>query len=233
MITQAPLMLQPPVAQEIGCDEVGRGCLCGDVYAAAVLFPNPLPISDTNRQDWEMIKDSKKLTRLRIRRLAEFIKQHAVAYGLGTASVEEIDRMNILHASITAMHRALDAAWARSPHSFTSIMVDGNKFKTYVPPAAAAASVGSIGHTCIPSGDAIHLHIAAASILAKDARDTYMEALEEAHPELAPYGIKRNMGYGTKQHMDALKTLGATRFHRRSFAPVAAAPPPPIHHPSP
>lgn len=200
-------MLQHPSIAEVGCDEVGRGPLCFDVVAAAVLFPSPLP--DITNPMWNNIKDSKKVSKTKMEALASFIKMHATSWGIGRATVEEIDRMNILQASMLAMHRAIDNISA----PFESIMVDGNRFQSY----------NNVPHRCVVGADATYLHVAAASILAKHTRDTEILEMVEKHPELRKYGIHKNMGYGTKEHMGALKEFGSTRFHRMSFAPCANA----------
>lgn len=198
----------------VSVDETARGTLLGEVCAAAVI----MPFGNCDDEMMGLINDSKKLTNKRRTALSEYIKAKAVAFGIGVATVEEIDRHNILQATYMAMHRALDAVYAQIP--FRTIEVDGNRFKQYCPPDGAV----HIEHECVIGGDAIRLGIAAASILAKVHRDGMIERLCVHHPYLDErYGILANMGYGTKRHMDGLAKYGASEFHRQSFAPVAKA----------
>lgn len=177
---------------EAGCDEAGRGCLAGSVYAAAVILPPDYRNDELN--------DSKQLTEKRRIALREAIKRDAVAWAVGIVTPEEIDRINILNASILAMHRALDALSVRPE----AVIVDGNRFKPY----------RNLPHTTIVKGDGKYLAIAAASILAKTFRDDYMLGLDSRCPG---YGWKQNKGYPTKKHREAIKTLGITPFHRKTF----------------
>lgn len=177
---------------EAGCDEAGRGCLAGSVYAAAVIFP----AGYTN----EELNDSKQLTDRRRKRLREIIERDALAWAVGIVTPEEIDRINILNASILAMHRALDMLKVRPE----SIIVDGNRFKPY----------HDIEHTCVVKGDAKYLSIAAASILAKTYRDDYMDSLAKEYPQ---YDWTSNKGYPTKKHREALRLYGITPYHRKSY----------------
>ena len=177
---------------EAGCDEVGRGCLCGPVVAASVI------IDENFNQN--LVNDSKKLTFNARMDLDGYIKDHVVAYSIAEVSPEVIDVHNILNASIMAMHYALDHLTVRPE----LILVDGNKFHPYQ----------SIPHECIVKGDAKLLSIACASILAKNYRDRLMIALHKEFPE---YGWSTNMGYATKQHQEALNRFGPTIHHRRSF----------------
>ena len=183
---------------EAGCDEAGRGCLAGSVYAAAVILP----------RDYEnaALNDSKQLSAKKRYELRAEIEREAVAWALGVATPEEIDRYNILYASIMAMHRAHDALSVRPDH----IMVDGNRFQPYrnVP-----------AHTVV-KGDGKYLSIAAASILAKTYRDDYMLDLHRQYPH---YGWDHNAGYPTKEHREAILRHGITPVHRRSFAHVVDA----------
>ena len=183
---------------EAGFDEAGRGCLAGSVYAAAVILP----------RDYEnaALNDSKQLSAKKRYELRAEIEREAVAWALGVATPEEIDRYNILYASIMAMHRALDALSVRPDH----IIVDGNRFQPYrnVP-----------AHTVV-KGDGKYLSIAAASILAKTYRDDYMLDLHRQYPH---YGWDHNAGYPTKEHREAILRHGITPVHRRSFAHVVAA----------
>ena len=177
---------------EAGCDEVGRGCLCGPVVAAAVIL-------DANF-DQKLINDSKKLSFKTRLELDSYIKDNVIDYGIAELSPEFIDQLNILNASIHAMHRALDQL-KTIPEL---ILVDGNKFHPY----------NYIPHQCVIKGDSKILSIAAASILAKNYRDQLMIQLHEEFPE---YGWNKNMGYATKTHREALKKYGPTKYHRKSF----------------
>lgn len=177
---------------EAGCDEAGRGCLAGSVYAAAVIFPEGY----TN----EELNDSKQLTDKRRKKLREIIERDALAWAVGIVTPEEIDKINILNASILAMHRALDQLQIRPE----AVIVDGNRFKPY----------NGLPHTTIVKGDGKYLSIAAASILAKTYRDDYMDKLAEEFPQ---YDWLGNKGYPTKKHREAIKVHGITPYHRRSF----------------
>lgn len=177
---------------EAGCDEAGRGCLAGSVYAAAVILPE-------GYQN-DMLNDSKKLTDKRRKELRQVIERDAVAWAVGVVTPEEIDKINILNASILAMHRALDQLKVRPQ----AVIVDGNRFKRY----------GDLPHTTIVKGDGKYLSIAAASILAKTYRDDYMDSLAEEYPQ---YDWKSNKGYPTKKHRTAIKEHGITPYHRRSY----------------
>ena len=177
---------------EAGCDEAGRGCLAGSVYAAAVILP------DDYQND--LLNDSKQLTEKRRYQLREIIERDAVAWAVGIVTPEEIDKINILNASILAMHRALDQLKVRPE----AIIVDGNRFKLY----------NNIPHTTIVKGDGKYLSIAAASILAKTYRDDYMNQLAEEYPQ---YGWLSNKGYPTKKHRDAIRQYGITPYHRKSY----------------
>ena len=177
---------------EAGCDEAGRGCLAGSVYAAAVILP----------EDYqnELLNDSKQLTEKKRYQLREIIKRDAIAWAVGIVSPEEIDKINILNASILAMHRALDQLKVRPE----AIVVDGNRFKPYQ----------ELPYTTIVKGDGKYLSIAAASILAKTYRDDYMNKLAEEHPQ---YDWLSNKGYPTKKHREAIKQFGITPYHRKSY----------------
>lgn len=195
-----PLQLPSTTCIEAGVDEVGRGCLFGDVVAAAVILPQTFP-DDT----WEQIKDSKKLSKKKREELATYIKSHAIAYAIGKATPEEIDSMNILQATMCAMHRACDALSEK--REFNKLMVDGNYFKSYA----------NVPHELVKGGDNKILSIAAASILAKTYRDHQIEEIVRQNPEYKVYGLHTNMGYGTKTHCEAIATHGITRYHRKSF----------------
>jgi ribonuclease HII len=190
-----------------GVDEVARGTFIGPVVAACVVLPRV--ITDDK---FKQIKDSKKLSEKKRTELALFIRDNAITYGIGTASVEEIDSINILHATMRAMHRAIDEAYKK--HSFDKLLIDGQYFKGYTPPGMDNEM---LDYECIPKGDMHYLSIAAASIIAKDYHTTLINAMVEEHQELAIYDIKKNKGYGTPKHLSAIRTHGITRFHRRSF----------------
>ena len=200
---------------EAGCDEAGRGCLAGSVYAAAVIFPEDYQNDELN--------DSKQLTARRRKLLRDIIQRDALAWAVGVVSPEEIDRINILNASILAMHRALDQLQVRPE----AIIVDGNRFKPYRPVVDGIAV--SIPHTTIVKGDGKYLSIAAASILAKTYRDDYMDELAQQYPQ---YDWLSNKGYPTypyyqeswvepamkvKTYPEYLKTASATACKQLSF----------------
>ena len=184
---------------EAGCDEAGRGCLAGSVYAAAVILP-------PDYQN-ELLNDSKQLTERRRYALREIIQRDAIAWAVGIVTPEEIDRINILNASILAMHRALDQLTVRPE----AVIVDGNRFKPYCPPSSP---VVPLPHTTIVKGDGKYLSIAAASILAKTYRDDYMNQLAQEYPQ---YDWQGNKGYPTKKHREAIREFGITPYHRRSY----------------
>ncbi len=177
---------------EAGCDEAGRGSLVGPVFAAAVILPSDFTC--------EGLDDSKKMSARKRLIIKALIEQTAVSFHVAAASREEIERMNILNASILAMHRALDGL-SRQP---AMILVDGNRFKPY----------NSIQHTCIVKGDGLFMSIAAASVLAKTYRDALMLELHDEYPQ---YGWDTNKGYATRRHIDAIRQYGLTPHHRKSF----------------
>jgi ribonuclease HII len=205
-----------PEDYEIGVDEAGRGCFYGPVVAAAVVLPLELP-----GDEWDLIKDSKKLSEKKRKMLAEFIKSKALYYGIAEASHTEIDKMNILKASLKAMHRAIHDCYKQSiTHQlpiFKKIYVDGNHFIPYIPPKEDAEM---IPYQCVVQGDDKYLHIAAASILAKTYRDDLLIEQCEQNPILKQYDIQHNKGYGTKKHRDALKQYGPIEGHRMTYRPV-------------
>jgi ribonuclease HII len=177
---------------EVGCDEAGRGCLAGSVYAAAVILP-------PDYQN-ELLNDSKKLSAKKRYTLRTEIERDAIAWAVGVVTPEEIDKINILNASFLAMHRALDQLKVRPE----AVIVDGNRFKPYQ----------ELPFTTIVKGDGKYLSIAAASILAKTYRDDYMQALAKEYPQ---YDWQSNMGYPTKKHRKAISEHGVTPYHRKSF----------------
>ena len=187
---------------EAGCDEAGRGCLAGSVYAAAVIFPEDYQNAELN--------DSKQLTARRRKLLRDIIQRDAVAWAVGVVTPEEIDRINILNASILAMHRALDQLQVRPE----AIIVDGNRFKPYRAQITNNSAPVIVPHTTIVKGDGKYLSIAAASILAKTYRDDYMDELAQQYPQ---YDWLSNKGYPTKKHREAIRQYGITPYHRKTF----------------
>ena len=177
---------------EAGCDEAGRGCLAGPVVAAAVILPEGF----SN----DILNDSKQLTEKQREALRPIIEEQAVAWAVAFIDNHEIDKINILKASITAMHRAVDKLTTKPEH----LLIDGNRFYPYP----------GIKHTCIIKGDGKYLSIAAASILAKTHRDEYMLKLDAEFPG---YDWNKNKGYPTQKHREAIASLGVTPYHRRSF----------------
>lgn len=177
---------------EAGCDEAGRGCIAGPVFAAAVILPSDFsnPVLD----------DSKKLSAKKREELRPLIEQEALDWGVGIVDEKEIDQINILNASFLAMHRALEKLKLFPAY----LLIDGNRFTPY----------GKIPYSCIVKGDGIYASIAAASILAKTHRDEYMETL---HQEYSQYGWNLNKGYPTRAHRKAIYEYGPTPYHRRSF----------------
>ena len=177
---------------EAGCDEAGRGCLAGSVYAAAVILP------DTFSNDW--LNDRKQLSERQRYALRPIIEEQGLSWAIGIVTAEEIDKINILNASILAMHRALDGLKVRPEF----IVVDGNKFKPY----------GSVPWKTVVKGDGKYMNIAAASILAKTYRDDYMNQLDAEFPQ---YGWKKNKGYPAPAHRAAIREYGVTPYHRLSY----------------
>ncbi len=177
---------------ECGTDEAGRGCLAGPVTAGAIILPD----------DFEniILNDSKKLSEPQRARLRPILESEGLAFGVAHVFMEEIDEINILNASILAMQRAIEQLTIAPEH----ILVDGNRFKPYK----------EIPHKCIIKGDGKYMNIAAASVLAKTYRDAYME---EIHEEFPMYNWKKNKGYPTKEHREAIRKYGITKYHRKSF----------------
>jgi ribonuclease HII len=177
---------------EAGCDEAGRGCLAGPVFAAAVILPKKFKNS--------LLNDSKKLNETQRKYLRPIIEENAITFAVAQVSAEEIDKINILNASFLAMHRALDQLKVIPE----SLLIDGNRFNKYK----------DIPHHCIIEGDGKYMSIAAASILAKTYRDDYMENLHESFPH---YDWKSNKAYATLSHRNAIIEFGITEHHRKSF----------------
>ena len=184
-------------AIEAGCDEAGRGCLAGPVYAAAVILDKKKPIKG--------LDDSKKLSKSKRDLLRIEIEKKALSWAVGVVDNIEIDKINILNASFLAMHRAIDKLKSSPNH----LIIDGNRFTPYK----------GIDHQCIIKGDSKYMSIAAASILAKTHRDDYMLKLNKQLPE---YGWYSNMGYPTKTHRQAIANFGATKYHRMTFCLLPA-----------
>ncbi len=185
-----------PHLHEAGCDEAGRGCLAGPVFAAAVIWPKDLSIS--------LLNDSKQLTEQQRLAARELIETHAISWAVAQVDPTEIDRINILQASFLAMHRAIDQLSQRPE----LLLIDGNRFRPYP----------SVPHHCIIKGDGKYTAIAAASILAKTARDAYMLELHQLFPH---YGWDQNKGYPTAAHRRAIAEAGASVHHRQSFRLLA------------
>ena len=177
---------------ECGCDEAGRGCLAGPVFAAAVILPIDFLSEELN--------DSKQLSEKQRYALRPIIEKHAIAFGVGIVSAGEIDEINILNASFLAMHRAIERLRIVPEH----LLIDGNKFRNKT----------DIPHTCIIKGDGKYMSIAAASVLAKTYRDDYMDDLHKLYPD---YGWNKNKAYPTKFHREALARFGVTPYHRKTF----------------
>jgi len=194
-------MLRPyciPGVIEAGCDEAGRGPLAGSVFASAVILP-----SDYHN---DLLNDSKQLTEHQRELLRPIIERDAIAWAVAEVTAKEIDEINILNASLLGMRRALAQLKVQPEH----ILVDGNKWKPYIP----EGGVMEVPYRTVVHGDATYMSIAAASILAKTYRDDYMRRLHEEFPQ---YGWNQNMGYPTKQHYDALREYGPTPYHRMTF----------------
>lgn len=179
-------------ALEAGCDEAGRGCLAGPVFAAAVILPDDF--------HHPLLNDSKQVTEENRNELREFIEINAIAFAVDYCTEKEIDEINILNASFLAMHRAINKLSVKPQH----LLIDGNRFKPFE----------GIQHTCIIKGDAKFMNIAAASILAKTYRDEHMLKLDDEFPM---YRWERNKGYPTKAHRDAISKYGDCKYHRKSF----------------
>ncbi len=178
---------------EAGCDEAGRGCLAGPVVAAAVILPPKFKNA--------ILNDSKKLNEKNRNYLKEIIEKEAISFGIGIVSPEEIDEINILNASFLAMHRAIEQLNPIPEH----LLIDGNRFNPYP----------NLAHTCIIKGDGKYMNIAAASVLAKTKRDELMDELDTLNPE---YQWKKNKGYPTKVHREAILAFGPHEQHRKSFS---------------
>ncbi len=200
-------MLKPYMHKDLteaGCDEAGRGCLAGPVFAAAVILPSDLSVltspQTSNQGGLSLLNDSKQLTEKQRYALREIIEREAVAWAVGVVSADEIDKINILRASILAMHRAVAQLRVRPQH----LLVDGNRFSPFE----------DIPHTTVVKGDATYMSIAAASILAKTYRDDFMMKIHEEYPQ---YHWNRNKGYPAPAHREAIRKYGTTPYHRMTF----------------
>ncbi len=195
---------------EVGIDEAGRGCLFGPVCVASVIWP------DEDVDPSIVIKDSKKFSSKKKReKVYNYIIQNCTSYSIQLVDHTEIDRVNILQATLQGMHSCLDEISKKS--HFDHILVDGTHFNHYY----NQEMDDYIPHNCIPKGDNLYKSIAAASILAKTYRDKYISNMVKEHPELEIYDIQNNMGYGTKKHMNAIHSHGITEWHRKTFSPCS------------
>lgn len=195
------------IKYEVGIDEAGRGTLCGRVYTAAVILPEEEAYPDGT---YLKIKDSKKCSKKLRETLRNYIETNAVAYSVAYADIEEIDTVNILQATMNAMHRAIDGLKIIPD----GLAVDGSYFKTYID-----RNGDFVPHTLVTGGDNKYRNIAAASILAKTYHDEHIRNLVFEEPELEKYGWEKNMGYGTKAHIEAIRIHGISKYHRKSFGP--------------
>lgn len=185
-----------PDIYECGVDEVGRGCLAGNVVSAAVILPNDF--------DFNIVKDSKKLNERQRHEAVGIIKEHAIAWGIGSRTPQEIDKRNILQCTFESMHSAINKLESKYDITVNHLLIDGDRFNPYY----------NVPHTCVIKGDNKYYSIAAASILAKVARDEYMKKLSKDFPG---YGWETNFGYGTKQHREKILESGVNEHHRMSF----------------
>ena len=216
--------LEDTTILEIGVDEAGRGPLFGRVYAAAVILPK----DPATEYDFSQMKDSKKFhSKKKIAHVADYIKQNAVAWAVAYEDEAVIDKMNILQATQSAMHKAIKScieiaekkALPGAPPTI-QLLIDGNYFNSITTYDKVRGKIQAMPHVCVEGGDNKYAAIAAASILAKVSRDTYIEDLCAENPELnEKYGILSNKGYGARKHLDGIKQYGITILHRRSFGP--------------
>ena len=192
-----------PNRLEAGIDEVARGCLAGRVYSAAVIWPNDLDEDEYH----PVIKDSKKLSKKKREELRDYIENTAKDFSIGYEEANIVDDINIRNATFSSMHKALNGLNVLPDY----LLVDGNSFKPY------SNNGELIQHKCFIGGDAKYISIACASILAKVYHDNYIEKLCENEPDLKKYGWLNNMCYGTEEHIDAIKTYGISKYHRKTF----------------
>ena len=208
---QSPKLFQDPNKIEVGVDEVARGCLFGRVYAAAVIWGKQEISFPVNRGRSVMVKDSKKLSPKQREILYDYITQNAISYAVAWCDEKDIDKHNILQATMIAMHQALNNLSVQPD----MILVDGTYFKPYI-----GKNGDWISYQCIPKGDSEYFSIACASIIAKVEHDRYIKQLCENEPLLdEKYGLLSNMGYGSRKHMDGLKNYGTCEYHRMSYKP--------------
>ena len=218
--------LEDPTILEIGADEAGRGPLFGRVYAAAVILPK----DPATEFDFSQMKDSKKFhSKKKIAQVAEYIKTNAVAWSVAYEDESVIDKINILQATQSAMHKAIKSCIAiaekkalaeANAHPTSQLIIDGNYFNSITSYDKTRGQIKVVPHVCIEGGDNKYAAIAAASILAKVSRDTYIEDLCVENPELnEKYGILSNKGYGARRHLEGIREHGITIWHRRSFGP--------------
>lgn len=200
-------MLKHDSDYTLGVDEVGRGCLFGNVVAAAVMMPLELPENGL----WKDIKDSKKLTEKKRYILRDYIKENALCIGIGECTPQEIDNINILRASIKAMNIAINKAYEQNSN-FTKIYIDGDRFDEFF-----MINDTIISHECITNGDNKYLNIAAASIIAKCYRDDQIKQGCILHPQWNNYDLAKNKGYGTAKHREAIMKYGFIDGHRKTF----------------
>ena len=190
---------------EVGIDEVGRGCLFGRVYAAAVIWPK----ENNPNIEHPIMKDSKKYSKKKLIDMEKYVKENCLEYAIGYIEHDEIDKINILNATYKAMHKALNNMNTK----FDTIIVDGNRFEPYMD-----KNMNITPHNCIIEGDNKYYPIAAASIIAKCARDRYIQELCKENPEYnEKYKLSTNVGYGSKHHLDGIKEYGITNLHRKTF----------------
>ena len=192
---------------EVGIDEAGRGCLFGPVCVAAVIWLDEDPIQDDKNYE---IKDSKKVSEKKRTLLKDYIKDNSIAYNIQLIHHNDIDKYNILQATLRGMRLCLDNI--TDIINIDTILIDGNHFDFY-----SDKNDNYIDHVCVIDGDNIYKSIAAASILAKTYRDEWIYKLVNENPELEKYDLRNNKGYGTKRHLDAIKQYGVTKWHRKSF----------------
>lgn len=213
---------------EIGVDEAGRGPLFGRVYAAAVILPKETT-NEEPEYDFTNMKDSKKFSsKKKIKEVANYIKERSISWAVAFEDEKTIDKINILQATQSAMHKAIRECLEKAKTEKKALLgganchllVDGNYFNSFIGFDKKTKQITSIPHTCVKGGDRTYAAIAAASILAKVSRDEYIEEICDENPWIDElYGIRSNKGYGAKKHMTAVREHGASKWHRRSFAP--------------
>ena len=209
-----PYFSQDSSTYEIGVDEVGRGPLFGRVYTSAVVLPK-----DDTVFHHHLMKDSKRFhSKKKIEAVAEYIRANAIAFSVSYEEADVVDTINILQATQKSMHESIKATLGQLPNQNVQLLIDGNYFKPYSTFNKSRGMFEPVPHVCVVGGDNKYTAIAAASILAKVARDEYIAGLCLQNPELDErYGIASNKGYGAKRHLDGIKTHGITQWHRRSF----------------